>query len=90
MSQAPEGEPSSRAWTRRVTRIEDVNQVALEAGNSPAIIFKNYRELVTEEAAGEWFGIVPPDGWTPPEVKWNRRKRTFKDADPCVDNGHSA
>ena len=67
-----------------------MNQVALEAGNSPAIIFKNYRELVTEEAAGEWFGIVPPRDWTPPEVRWNRRQRILNDPDPQVDNGHSA
>ena len=74
----------------RVAEIQDVNQVALEAGNSPNIIFKHYRELVTEEAAGEWFGITPPDGWIPPEAKWNRRKRAFQDGTPCVDNGHSA
>ncbi len=74
----------------RVAQIQDVNQVALEAGNSPAIIFKHYRELVTEEAAGEWFSISPPDGWTPPEVKWNRRKRALEDGTPCVDNGNSA
>jgi len=74
----------------RVAQIQDVNQVALEAGNSPNIIFKHYRELVTEEAAGEWFSIGPPKDWTPPEVKWNRRKRTFQDGNPCVDNEHSA
>ncbi|MDP7309455.1 MAG: hypothetical protein QF405_17560, partial [Roseibacillus sp.] len=74
----------------RVAQIQDVNQVALEAGNSPNIIFKHYRELVTEETAGEWFSIGPPKDWTPPEVKWNRRKRTFQDGNPCVDNEHSA
>lgn len=70
----------------RVAQIQDVNRVALEAGNSPAIIFKNYRELVTEEAADEWFGITPPEGWTPPDVPWDRRKRFFDGATPCVDN----
>ena len=68
----------------RVALTQDVSQVALEAGNSPAIIFKNYRELVTEEAAGEWFGIEPPVGWTPPEVKWNRFKRKL-DLGPKVE-----
>ena len=74
----------------RVAQIQDVNRVALEAGNSPAIIFKNYRELVTEEAAEEWFGITPPEGWTPPDVPWDRRKRVFDGAAPCVDNGTGA
>jgi hypothetical protein len=55
--------------------IQDANQVALEAGNSPAIIFKHYRELVTEEAAREWFGICPPEGWTPPIEKLNRQPK---------------
>jgi hypothetical protein len=32
---------------------------ALDAGNSPTIIFKHYRELATEEQANEWFGIFP-------------------------------
>ena len=43
----------------RVAQIQNVNQVALEAGNSPAIIFRHYRELVTSEQAREWFSIVP-------------------------------
>ena len=33
--------------------------VALEAGNSPAIIFKHYRELIAESQARQWFGIFP-------------------------------
>jgi hypothetical protein len=36
---------------------KSADQVALEAGNSPAIIFRHYRELTTEETAREWFGI---------------------------------
>ena len=43
----------------RVAAIQNVNQVALEAGNSAAMIFKHYRELVRPAAAQEWFGIVP-------------------------------
>lgn len=60
----------------RVAQIQDVNQVALEAGNSAAIIFRNYRELVTEEAAEKWFSIRPPEGWTPPEPVRKRSPRT--------------
>jgi integrase len=65
----------------RVAKIQDANRVALEAGNSSAIIFKHYRELVTEEAAGKWFSICPPDGWVPPERIGDRSlltKRTKK------------
>ena len=43
----------------RIAEVKNAAQVALEAGNSPTIIFKHYRELVTEGAAKEWFGIFP-------------------------------
>lgn len=43
----------------RVSEIQNVAQVALEAGNSPQIIFRNYRELVTPTAAKAWFEIFP-------------------------------
>jgi integrase len=44
----------------RVAETQDVAKVALEAGNSPQMIFANYRELVTREAAAAWFAIMPP------------------------------
>ncbi|HEV2437001.1 MAG TPA: site-specific integrase [Verrucomicrobiae bacterium] len=43
----------------RVAAIKNVDQVALEAGNSPEMILQHYRELVTADAAGKWFGIKP-------------------------------
>ena len=43
----------------RVADIQNVAQVALEAGNSPQMIFKHYRELVRPEAAKAWFSIKP-------------------------------
>ena len=43
----------------RVAEIQNVAQVALEAGNSPKIIFSNYRELVKPAEAVKWFSIVP-------------------------------
>jgi len=46
----------------RIAEVKNAAQVALEAGNSPAIIFRHYRELVTEAEAREWFGIFPEDG----------------------------
>jgi hypothetical protein len=36
-----------------------VNQTALECGNSPAIIFKHYLQLVRDTETKKWFGIVP-------------------------------
>jgi integrase len=43
----------------RVADIQNVAQVALEAGNSPQMIFKHYRELVRPDAAKAWFSIKP-------------------------------
>ena len=45
----------------RVADIQNVAQVALEAGNSPQMIFQHYRELVRPAAAKEWFAIVPKE-----------------------------
>jgi integrase len=43
----------------RLAAIKNAAQVALEAGNSPQMIFKHYRQLVTEAEAKKWFGIMP-------------------------------
>jgi hypothetical protein len=43
----------------RLAEIQDVNRVALEAGNSPQMIFRHYRELATPEQARSWFAIAP-------------------------------
>src|SRR5262249_22563111 len=43
----------------RIAEIQDVNRVALEAGNSPQMIFRHYRELATPEQARTWFSIAP-------------------------------
>ena len=43
----------------RVALVQDVARVALEAGNSPRMVFSNYRELVRPADAGQWFGITP-------------------------------
>jgi integrase len=45
--------------TYRVAKNKNVNEVAMEAGNSPDMIFKHYRELVTEKEADAWFGVTP-------------------------------
>ncbi len=52
----------------RLADIKDAARVALEMGNSPAMLFRNYRELVTEQQAAEWFGVLPQS-----EKRANRR-----------------
>ena len=44
----------------RIAGIKNAAQVALEAGNSPQMIFRHYRKLVNEKQAAEWFAILPP------------------------------
>jgi hypothetical protein len=39
--------------------MQDTARVALEAGNSPQMLFQHYRELVTRTAARAWFNIAP-------------------------------
>jgi integrase len=43
----------------RLAEIQDVNRVALEAGTSPQMIFRHYRELATPEQARTWFAVAP-------------------------------
>ena len=43
----------------RLASTNDENKVASEAGNSPGMIYKHYRELVKPEAARQWFAIAP-------------------------------
>jgi integrase len=59
----------------RIAQVKSADQVALEAGNSPSIIFKNYRELTTEEQAEKWFGILPKDGLLDPPPSTPAKRR---------------
>jgi integrase len=43
----------------RLADIQNAAQVALEAGNSPQMVFRHYRELVKPDAAKAWFAIAP-------------------------------
>lgn len=43
----------------RVAIVKDTVKVALECCNSPAMIFSNYRELMHDDTAAEWFAIMP-------------------------------
>ncbi len=52
----------------RVAETGDVARTSLEAGNSPKVVFRHYREVVDEEEAKAWFSILPPDGWQPSNI----------------------
>ena len=66
----------------RVAETNDVPKVALEAGNSPAMIFQHYRELVTPEDLLLWFAIVPgkaaPRVPVTPPAPVAERRRVFQ------------
>jgi integrase len=78
----------------RVSMTGDVARTSLEAGNSPKMIFRHYREIVDEEAARTWFGITPPDGWMPTGLKHSLRERMQRllaqDGTPRVDSKDNA
>jgi integrase len=78
----------------RVAETGDVARTSLEAGNSPKMIFRHYREIVDDEAAKAWFSIRPPDGWVPPELKWSIKQRlerlSCRQDSPCVDTANDA
>jgi integrase len=44
----------------RLAITQDAAKTSLEAGNSPQMIFRHYRELTTEDEAKEWFNVFPP------------------------------
>ena len=43
----------------RMAILKDAAKVALECGNSPAMIFSNYRELMHDDTAADWFAVMP-------------------------------
>lgn len=43
----------------RLAEVQNANQVALEAGNSPGIIHSNYKALVTKSESAKWFAVEP-------------------------------
>ncbi len=54
---------AERSETQLFARIgmaiaQDENVVSAEMGNSAAMVYANYRQLVTKEQAEEWFAIV--------------------------------
>lgn len=53
----------------RVAATHDAAKVSLEAGNSPQMIFRHYRELVKPAAAMEWFSVLPEGELAPVTTK---------------------
>ena len=45
--------------TYRMAVLKNAAEVALEAGNSPQMIFQHYRELATEAEGNAWFAVMP-------------------------------
>jgi integrase len=43
----------------RLAIVEDAQKVSFEMGNSPKMVFQNYREVVTPEEGHAWFAILP-------------------------------
>lgn len=43
----------------RLAVLQDANKTALEMGNSPAMVFRHYRELVKPKAAARYWAISP-------------------------------
>jgi integrase len=48
----------------RLAQTGDAARTAFEAGNSANMVHRHYKALVTEQAAREWFAIVPPQSST--------------------------
>jgi integrase len=68
----------------RIAIIQSADQVALEAGNSPSIIFKHYRELTTPAVAEKWFSILPKEGQWENTFRYDRKKkRVFQNEEEC-------
>jgi hypothetical protein len=42
-----------------LAQCQDAAKVALEMGNTPSMVFRHYRELVTPKEAAVWWSIIP-------------------------------
>ena len=73
----------------RLAITKSAAQVSLEAGNSPKMLFQNYRELVTESAALEYFGILPHKKRAKAKRSVSKRN-TALSAKNLVTSGHAS
>jgi integrase len=55
--------------TYRLAQINDAARVAIEMGNSPQMLFRNYRELADEQDAAAWFSIAPASAANVVQIK---------------------
>lgn len=60
----------------RLAIVESADKVALEMGNSPRKLFTNYRELVTQEEARDWFAVMPTKPSRKRSTGRSRRRKT--------------
>jgi hypothetical protein len=60
--------------TYRLAQCNDAARVALEMGNSPQMLFRNYRELADEHDAAAWFSITPAPAANVVQMKRGRAR----------------
>jgi integrase len=61
--------------TYRLAQCQDAARVALEMGNSPQMLFRNYRELADEHDAAAWFAIAPALAANVVQIKRTRARQ---------------
>lgn len=52
------GDPINSFASYRLAEVKSAAQVSLEMGNSPQMIFRHYRELVSEADAKKFFSLA--------------------------------
>jgi hypothetical protein len=57
-----------------VALTHDVAKVALESGNSPRVIQREYLELATEEEGKKWFAVYPKAANAPRQSKEAKKR----------------
>ena len=61
--------------TYRIAQCQDAARVSLEMGNSPQMLFRNYRELADVGDAAAWFAVAPGRAANVVEMKRARATR---------------
>jgi integrase len=67
------------ALSYRLALTQDGQMTALEMGNSPGVLLRDYRELTPPEEAEKWFSIDPSDPLKPIEIiKFDNKTKAEK------------
>jgi integrase len=66
----------------RLAIIHDAGRLALEMGNSPSMVFRHYRELVTAPDAEKWFALAPKPNPAKGAADLKKIKRTGHRGEP--------